>query len=124
MLAGMADRGAQAALVECTSEALGMGHTSYLDVNVAVFTNFEEEPEHVELHGTPQEYLDAKLRLFRELEDPGKQRAVVNMDDPASSAVLAAIKDVPVITYSMSNSQADVWAKKVDLTIWETEVSD
>jgi UDP-N-acetylmuramoyl-L-alanyl-D-glutamate--2,6-diaminopimelate ligase len=100
-----------------------MGYTSYLDVNVAVFTNFEEEPQHVELHGSPQEYLEAKLGLFRDLVDPGKQRAVVNMDDPASSAVLAAIKDVPVITYSLSNPQADVWAKKIDLTVWETEVS-
>ena len=43
-------------------------------------------------------------------------------DDPASQRVLEACS-VPVVTYSASgDKRADVWAEKVALTAWETEV--
>ena len=43
-------------------------------------------------------------------------------DDPASKRVLEACS-VPVVTYSASgDKRADVWAEKVALTAWETEV--
>jgi hypothetical protein len=41
---------------------------------------------------------------------------------PGAPQVLKACH-VPVVTYSMSNPRADVYAEDVKLTVWETEVS-
>jgi hypothetical protein len=40
LLAGMRDRGATAAVLECTPEASSLGHLDWLDLDVAIFTNF------------------------------------------------------------------------------------
>lgn len=50
------------------------------DFDVAVFTNLSRD--HLDYHGTWEEYRAAKLRLFQGLHDPDRQRAVINLDDP------------------------------------------
>lgn len=32
------------------------------------------------------------------------------------------VTSVPVVTYSIQNRRADVWAESMQLTAWETEV--
>ncbi|GBF91369.1 hypothetical protein Rsub_04109 [Raphidocelis subcapitata] len=122
LLAGMRDRGATAAVVEASAEALVQGWMEYVDADVVVWTCFEEEPRHIALHrGSSEAYLESKLSLFEAMRDSERQRAVVNMDDEASARVLNATS-VPAVTYAIRDRRADVWAESMQLTAWETEV--
>ena len=42
LLAGMRDRGATAAVLECPPEAMAQGHMDWVDLDVAIFTNFSD----------------------------------------------------------------------------------
>ncbi|KIY94856.1 hypothetical protein MNEG_13108 [Monoraphidium neglectum] len=117
----MRDRGATVAVVEASTEALSGGWMEYVNVDVAVWTCFEDEPRHAALHGGTEAYLKTKLALFESLHDPEQQRAVVNIDDAAAKRVLE-VTTVPTVTYSVRDRRADVWAESVQLTSWETEV--
>lgn len=122
LLAGARDRGATAMVVEASTEALSRGWLEYVDVDVAVWTCFEEEPRHLALHdGSQESYLESKLKLFEVLQDPERQRAIVNIDDPMAKRVLE-VTSVPTVTYSVQDRRADVWAESMQLTAWETEV--
>ncbi len=50
----------------------------YVDLDVAVFTNILQEK--VDAFGGIAPYLDAQGSLFLKLQDPNRQRAVVNSD--------------------------------------------
>eukprot|EP00240_Pyramimonas_obovata_P017684 CAMPEP_0118947866 /NCGR_PEP_ID=MMETSP1169-20130426/46800_1 /TAXON_ID=36882 /ORGANISM="Pyramimonas obovata, Strain CCMP722" /LENGTH=68 /DNA_ID=CAMNT_0006894167 /DNA_START=64 /DNA_END=266 /DNA_ORIENTATION=- len=67
-----------------------------------------------------EEYREAKLKLFRDLDDPDRQRAVINLDDPEAHHFIKAASKVPIITYSMENPDAAVYAEKVELSLFET----
>ena len=68
LLAGMRDRGAQAAVVECSSQGIQTGRLDGTDIDVAVFTNLSQD--HLDHHGSMDAYKEAKLALFRRLGDP------------------------------------------------------
>ncbi len=61
-------------VMEVTSHALALGKVAPLCFDVAVFTNLSSE--HLDLHGTMEEYYAAKRRLFAV-----SRRAVLNADD-------------------------------------------
>ncbi len=61
-------------VMEVTSHALHFGKTAPLVFDLAVFTNLS--PEHLDLHGTLEDYYAAKRRLFEV-----SREAVVNADD-------------------------------------------
>ena len=70
------DRGVDAVAMEVSSHALALGRVDGLTVDVAVFTNLGTD--HLDFHGTPERYFEAKSRLF----DPTRCRsAIVNVDD-------------------------------------------
>jgi UDP-N-acetylmuramate-alanine ligase len=69
-----------------------------------------------------QECLETLCEHFKELQDSTRQRAVINIDDEAAAAVLQAASSVPCLTYSISNSTADVRVESLDLTLWRTTV--
>lgn len=82
ILAQAKSEGATHAIIEATSEgAKQFRHTS-LFPNVLVFTNLQKE--HIESHGSFENYLRAKLSIARELaRSPKKNKAIVaNQDDP------------------------------------------
>ncbi|KAI8466586.1 MAG: Mur ligase [Monoraphidium minutum] len=121
LLSGMRDRGATVGVLEASTEALSRGWLEYVDIDVGVWTCFEEDPRHVALHGSVEAYLDSKLKMFEALQNADQQRAVVNIDDPTAKRVLEAV-GVPTVTYSIRDRRADVWAESIQLTAWETEV--
>src|SRR5256885_10276047 len=49
-------------VLEATSHALALKKVRGTEIDIAVFTNLS--PEHLDFHGSLQEYLDAKARLF------------------------------------------------------------
>jgi UDP-N-acetylmuramoyl-L-alanyl-D-glutamate--2,6-diaminopimelate ligase len=71
-------------VLEATSHALALRKLAHVDLDIAVFTNLT--PEHLDFHGTMQEYLAAKGILFEMLDrsaDKGVPKAaVLNADDP------------------------------------------
>ena len=78
LMAGMLDNGASAVAMEVSSHALAQGRVDCVDYDVAVFTNLTRD--HLDFHGSMEAYREAKAELFRRLEDPERQRAVINLD--------------------------------------------
>src|SRR6058998_119032 len=103
LLAQIANAGCKAAAMEVSSHALAQDRTRGLEWNVAVFTNLTQD--HLDFHGTMENYFDAKLKLFRGLADQKRKRkpvAIVNIDDRYGQQLLDRIdKSVSVITYGM-----------------------
>lgn len=107
MLATMRDGGFKAASLEVSSHALVQHRVRGVEFDAAIFTNLTQD--HLDYHGTMEEYFEAKSLLFTNL--PGqtakKGRAIVNSDDRYGRRLLDRIpSSVPVITYGQgSNSE-------------------
>src|ERR1700730_16661738 len=103
LLAQIANAGCRAAAMEVSSHALAQDRTRGLEWNVAVFTNLTQD--HLDFHGTMENYFDAKLKLFTGLANQKRKRkpvAVVNIDARYGQQLLAKIdKRVAVVTYGM-----------------------
>jgi len=80
LLRRMVDAGCRAVSMEVSSHALMLQRVHSVRFRVAVFTNLTAE--HLDFHGSMEEYAEAKRRLFRQLLPGG--RAVFNMDRPPS----------------------------------------
>lgn len=68
-------------VMEVSSHSLALHRVDHVDFDVAVFTNLTQD--HLDFHGSMDEYLKAKLKLFRMLD--GDDYAVINADDPHAS---------------------------------------
>jgi len=81
-LAGMAAAGVQHAAVEASSHGLDQRRLDGLSIAAAAFTNLTRD--HLDYHGSFDNYVAAKRRLFDTLL-PAGAGAVLNMDDPVGS---------------------------------------
>jgi UDP-N-acetylmuramoyl-L-alanyl-D-glutamate--2,6-diaminopimelate ligase len=91
-------RGFTHVVMEVSSHALHQFRVADVDFNIAVFTNLT--PEHLDYHGTMEEYYHAKARLFKTL--PITATAVVNIDDPYGVKIRAE-STVPVVTTALKD---------------------
>jgi len=78
ILAEFVSHGAKAVTLEVSSHALSQNRVDGLTFDVAVYTNLTQD--HLDYHGSLEDYLAAKQLLFKGL--PKESVAVVNMDDP------------------------------------------
>src|SRR5512134_405509 len=78
-LAALVARGVARVAMEASSHSLDQGRLDGLTFAAAVFTNLTRD--HLDYHGTMDDYLGAKLRLSGLLANDGIE--VVNADDPA-----------------------------------------
>ncbi len=92
LLALMRERGLGAASMEVSSHALEFGRVDGVLFDVAGFTNLTQD--HLDLHGTMEDYFAVKATLFTSARC---RRAVVLVDD-AWGRRLADAADVPVLT--------------------------
>jgi UDP-N-acetylmuramoyl-L-alanyl-D-glutamate--2,6-diaminopimelate ligase len=103
LLALVANAGCRAASMEVSSHALAQDRTRGLEWDVAVFTNLSQD--HLDFHGTMENYFEAKAKLFTQLAQQKKKQkaiAVVNVDDRYGEQLLHKIdKKISVITYGM-----------------------
>src|SRR6266704_2190000 len=103
LLAQIANAGCCGAAMEVSSHALAQERTRGLEWNVAVFTNLTQD--HLDFHGTMENYFEAKASLFTGLagqKQKTKPIAIVNIDDRYGQQVLDRIdKSVSVVTYGM-----------------------
>ena len=114
------DQMVQAGLTHCvletTSHGLAQGRVIACDFDVAVVTNVTHE--HLDFHGTYENYLATKGLLFESLaQTPRKsignlRLAVLNKDD-RSYGYLKRISPSKQVSYSMLN-EADLWADAID----------
>jgi UDP-N-acetylmuramoyl-L-alanyl-D-glutamate--2,6-diaminopimelate ligase len=100
LLAEMRARSIGGVAMEVSSHALALSRVDGLEFDVAVFTNLTQD--HLDFHGTLDEYRRAKRRLFELLAASPKPRrtAVVNADDPAGAAMVAGL-EVPVLPFGL-----------------------
>ena len=71
--------GRKAATMEISSHALALGRAYGLKFHTAVFSNLTRD--HLDFHGTMDEYFMAKALLFEGSGGPGPKHAVINRDD-------------------------------------------
>ena len=115
-LARMIKAGNEYAVLEATSHGLAQHRVSACDFDVAVVTNITRE--HLDYHGSYEQYRHDKARLFRSLTSsqrkPGVPKvAVLNADD-ASYDYLRRIQAERQLGYAI-HRQADVRASDVRL---------
>lgn len=84
ILAEFVSHGAKAVTLEVSSHALSQNRVDGLSFDVAVYTNLTQD--HLDYHGSLEDYLAAKQLLFKGL--PKESVAVVNMDDPYAERII------------------------------------
>jgi len=93
-LADARDHGDEAVVMEVSSHALALHRVDGTRFDAALFTNLGED--HLDLHGTAEEYFRAKARLFRAaFTDVG----VINADD-AHGQLLLDVGGIDMVAYS------------------------
>jgi UDP-N-acetylmuramoyl-L-alanyl-D-glutamate--2,6-diaminopimelate ligase len=93
-------------ILEMTSEGAKQYRHTFINLDVFVFLNLA--PEHIESHGSYENYLDAKVSLASALARSKKKRKVLilNRDQEESKAFLAHKKDVDeVYTFSIKDAE-------------------
>jgi UDP-N-acetylmuramoyl-L-alanyl-D-glutamate--2,6-diaminopimelate ligase len=88
-LAELAGEGVTHLAFEASSHGLDQHRLDGVKLTAAGFTNLGRD--HMDYHPTVEHYLDAKLRLFRDLLEPG-QAAVINVDDAYAGPVVEAAR--------------------------------
>jgi UDP-N-acetylmuramoyl-L-alanyl-D-glutamate--2,6-diaminopimelate ligase len=106
VLAALVARGVTRVAMEVSSHSLHQHRVEGLVFDAGVFTNLTRD--HLDYHGTMEEYLAAKALLVRLLAPDGV--AVVNADDSAWSALPPAPRR---LTFSAAGHDADVRALDV-----------
>ena len=126
LLAQMRSAGCDFAIVESTSFGLDQKRVAAVEYDVAALTNITHE--HLDIHGSFEAYRAAKFLLFRTLfhsgRKPGVPRiAVFNLDDSSCQPLRAALAEeqarsdavgVTPYTYSVADSNADVYARNIE----------
>ncbi len=91
-------------IVESTSQGVLQFRHKFVSMNALIFTNLS--PEHIESHGSYENYVKAKLEIVKQLEKNKKQRKVlvVNEDDKEAPKFLKN-KIEEQYKYSLKNAE-------------------
>jgi len=122
ILKQMLKAGCQYAVVETSSEGIKQHRHWGINYDVAIFTNLT--PEHLEAHGSFDQYKQAKLKLFAKIGRSRKKQLdgrkitktiIVNGDDQYSQEFLAFPADQK-ISFGLGNSILDLRAEEIKFT--------
>ncbi|HET6657104.1 MAG TPA: UDP-N-acetylmuramoyl-L-alanyl-D-glutamate--2,6-diaminopimelate ligase [Gaiellaceae bacterium] len=106
LLREMLDAGDSSCAMEATSHGSALKRLLGIRFAVLVFTNLSQD--HLDFHGTLEEYFDAKRRLFTEPDVDGRRpAAVVNVDDAHGRRLaeeLRALGEGPV-TFELGDAE-------------------
>lgn len=114
------------AIIEMTSEGVKQFRHRFVNLNTLVFTNLS--PEHIESHGSFENYLKAKLKIAKSLEKSNKKNKVVisNLDNRYGERFLDvdvekkigySLGEVEILESSDRNSCFEYKGKKFNLNI-------
>ena len=115
LLAEMLEAGADTVIMEASSHGIELERVAGIDFKAAAFTNFSQD--HLDFHGTMEEYLKSKLRLFQGLSE--RAGCVVNVDDPASKNVIEATR-ASLVTFGLLKP-AQITARNVEYSLQGTK---
>lgn len=109
--------GCTEAVMEMSSHALAQERVWGLPVDVAVFTNLTQD--HLDFHGSMQDYADAKARLFAGVGAPAPRVAVINQDAPYAAEMVHAFGGQTLFTYG-ANGYGTHRAEDLRLALGDT----
>ncbi|PJF40143.1 MAG: UDP-N-acetylmuramoyl-L-alanyl-D-glutamate--2,6-diaminopimelate ligase [Phototrophicales bacterium] len=113
----MVEAGMTHCVLELTSMGLEQGRVNGTQIDVAVMTNVTHE--HLDWHGSFENYKRAKMRLFEIMKNTPRKGtqpniAVINADDPtAPDFAEASIGADYMLLYSTYQSDADLYADRI-----------
>ncbi|OOF80068.1 UDP-N-acetylmuramoyl-L-alanyl-D-glutamate--2,6-diaminopimelate ligase [Rodentibacter caecimuris] len=108
-LASFVNAGADFAAIEVSSHGLVQHRVEELDFNVAIFTNLTRD--HLDYHGTMEDYTQAKKRFFFDLS-PDLQ--ILNADDPVGAEWLKSLPNGIAVSCEASfQPNSKQWLKAV-----------
>jgi UDP-N-acetylmuramoyl-L-alanyl-D-glutamate--2,6-diaminopimelate ligase len=108
----MLDEGNRSAAVEASSHGAALRRLDRVRFDALVFTNLSQD--HLDLHGTMEEYYDAKRRLFAGAAPPP---AAVNVGDSWGRRLADDLADqhrAPLVTFALE-ADAEVRAESLEL---------
>lgn len=105
-----AAQGVEWVVLETSSHALAQHRVWGVPYEIAVFTNLTHD--HLEYHGTFENYREAKRQLFKIANKHGLRFGVVNADDPSAKAFKDSVKNAT--TYGIR--KGDIKAENIKLT--------
>jgi UDP-N-acetylmuramoyl-L-alanyl-D-glutamate--2,6-diaminopimelate ligase len=111
----MVQSGKTHAVVEATSHGLSHRSCRLADVSfqVGVFTNLS--PEHLEFHGSIEQYRNDKANLFRALPGGSETSFGVVNDDDTHTPFFRKAAAAPVFGFSLRDGRGSLWARDVAL---------
>ena len=113
LLAQMRDAGCRQAVMEVSSHGIDQQRVLGLQLGVAVFTNLTQD--HLEYHGSLDEYFSVKSRLFNGGIGNSPRAAAINLDDPWGRRLATEIPvGMKLVTFG-ENPAATVRAESVRL---------
>lgn len=114
ILVEMVAKKVEVVVMEVSSHALAENRVAGVEFDAAIFTNLTQD--HLDFHGTMENYLRAKSKLFDMVSRHGRKQnktAIINVDDEASAEILKHCL-CKKITYGLKNS-ADLRATSLDI---------
>ena len=106
LLRQMRVEGVDAVAMEVSSHAIAEHRVDVIDFDVAGFTNLSQD--HLDYHHSMEEYFAAKAELFTQSMSA---HAVIGIDDQWGVR-LAALAQIPLTTWSISDDRADVVVRR------------
>lgn len=95
----------QYALLEMTSEGASQHRHKFIELNALVFTNLA--PEHIESHGSFENYRNAKLKLFKALGKSKTKNKIIIVNEDDKNADYFLNFDIPQkIKYGLKNLES------------------
>lgn len=114
MMSQMVKADCRACVMEVSSHALEQKRVWGIEYDVAIFTNLTQD--HLDFHGTMEDYFRSKSRLFApDWPNPKKQTGVINIDDDYGTRLAQQSGLAVRMTYGVQK-QAELRAVKLELS--------
>jgi len=111
MMAQMVRADCEVCVMEVSSHALDQKRVLGVEFDVAIFTNLTQD--HLDYHGTMENYFSAKEKLFTSLQESRKSgSAIINIDDSYGERLGQKIHPQVILTYGFDEA-AKVRATRV-----------
>ena len=123
-LVEMVNKNVQVVVMEVSSHALAENRVAGIEFDAAIFTNLTQD--HLDFHGTMENYLRAKAKLFDMVSRHGRKQnknAIINADDAASAEILKHCL-CNKITYGIKNiSELEIKADGTKFKVRDMELN-
>lgn len=107
-LHALEQQGADYTALEVSSHGLVQGRVRAVEFEVGAFSNLSRD--HLDYHGTMEEYAEAKFSLFSQHIC---NKAVINIDDPVGAEWFNRLDNAIAVTLKPSEHSRAVWAEQV-----------